>query len=111
MLIKYIHMRCKRTKEGNFETQKQHSVKFYYCFDIIFIPYSPRPNGPMGSLVLYKSNCIYIIARVVWRGRTGPAGKVVEWRGVIVVQYLSNDIIVCSGFILANETMIFFFII
>ena len=59
MLIKYIHMRCKRTKEGNFETQKQHSVKFYYCFDIIFIPYSPRPNGPMGSLVLYKSNCIY----------------------------------------------------
>ena len=32
-----------------------------------------------------------------------------EWRGVIVVQYLSNDIIVCRGFILANETTIFFF--
>ena len=27
----------------------------------------------------------------------------------IVVQYLSNDIRVCSCFILANETMIFFF--
>ena len=27
----------------------------------------------------------------------------------IVVQYLSNDITVCSSFILANETMIFFF--
>ena len=26
----------------------------------------------------------------------------------IVVQYLSNDITVCSSFILANETMIFF---
>ena len=26
----------------------------------------------------------------------------------IVVQYLSNDIRVCSSFILANETMIFF---
>ena len=39
--------------------------------------------------------------------------KVGEWRGVIVVHYLSNDITVCSGFILANETMIclFFFII
>ena len=26
----------------------------------------------------------------------------------IVVQYLSNDITVCSSFILANETMIYF---
>ena len=32
------------------------------------------------------------------------------WRS-IVVQYLSNDITVCSSFILANETMIFFFFI
>ena len=28
----------------------------------------------------------------------------------IVVQYLSNDITVCSSFILANKTMIFFFL-
>ena len=27
----------------------------------------------------------------------------------IVVQYLSNDITVCISFILANETMIFFY--
>ena len=27
----------------------------------------------------------------------------------IVVQYLSNDITVCSSFILANETMIFYY--
>ena len=29
--------------------------------------------------------------------------------GSIVVQYLSNDITVCSSFILANETEFFFF--
>ena len=29
----------------------------------------------------------------------------------IVVQYLSNDITVCSSFILANETMISFFLL
>ena len=31
--------------------------------------------------------------------------------GSIVAQYLSNDITVCSSFILANETMIFLFFI
>ena len=41
----------------------------------------------------------------------GPAEMVGEWSGVIVVQYLFNNITVCGGFILANETMIFFFII
>ena len=41
------------------------------------------------------------------RGR----GRGVEGGGSIVAQYLSNDIIVCSSFILANETMIFFFFI
>ena len=38
---------------------------------------------------------------------TSRKGRGVE--GVIVVQYLFNDITVCSGFILANETMIFFY--
>ena len=32
-----------------------------------------------------------------------------EGGGIIVVQYLSNDITVCSSFILAYETMIFFY--
>ena len=38
-----------------------------------------------------------------------------QWSGEggrsIVVQYLSNDITVCSSFILANETMIFFVVV
>ena len=37
------------------------------------------------------------------RGVEGGRGR------SIVAQYLSNDITVCSSFILANETMIFFF--
>ena len=39
------------------------------------------------------------------RGRGVEGGK----GRSIVAQYLSNDITVCSSFILANETMIFFF--
>ena len=34
--------------------------------------------------------------------------KVGEWRGVIVVQYLSNDITVCSGFIFGKRNHDFF---
>ena len=37
------------------------------------------------------------------RGVEGGRGR------SIVAQYLSSDITVCSSFILANETMIFFF--
>ena len=39
------------------------------------------------------------------RGVEGGRGR------SIVAQYLSNDITVCSSFILANETMIFFFLL
>ena len=46
---------------------------------------------------------------MVRKDGTSRKGRGVE--GVIVVRYLSNDITVCSGFILANETIFFFFII
>ena len=39
------------------------------------------------------------------RGVEGGRGR------SIVAQYLSNDITVCSSFILANETMIFFLLV
>ena len=39
------------------------------------------------------------------RGVEGERGR------SMVAQYLSNDITVCSSFILANETMIFFFLL
>ena len=58
----------------------------------------------------------YLVTLLKGRGIGEEGGDQEERQGSgggrgrgIVAQYLSNDITVCSSFILANETMIFFF--